>query len=65
MEFVSRYIDLNDVFRDDYNVLDKPTLKMIERVLNDLEMDNKEEILIKGSYFQLGCLFNLLIKEVK
>ncbi len=65
MEFDSRYIDLNDVFRDDYNVLDKPTLKMIERVLNDLEMDNKEEILIKGSYFQLGCLFNLLIKEVK
>ena len=59
-----KYIDLKDVFKEDFIELDKSTLTMIERVLNDLKMNEEEEIVIKGSYFQFGCLFNLLLKEV-
>ena len=64
MELNSHYIDLNEVFTGDLIELDKSTLNMIERVLKDLKMNEEEEIVIKGSYFQFGCLFNLLLKEV-
>ena len=64
MELNSHYIDLKEVFTGDFIELDKSTLTMIERVLNDLKMNEEEEIVIKGSYFQFGCLFNLLLKEV-
>ena len=64
MELNSHYIDLKDVFKEDFIELDKSTLTMIERVLNDLKMNEEEEIVIKGSYFQFGFLFNLLLKEV-
>jgi hypothetical protein len=64
MELNSHYIDLKEVFTEDHIELDKSTLIMIERVLNDLKMNDEEEITIKGSYFQFGCLFNLLLKKV-
>jgi hypothetical protein len=64
MELNSHYIDLKEVFTEDLIELDKSTLKMIERVVNDLQMNEDEKIVIKGSYFQFGCLFNLLLKEV-
>lgn len=64
MELNSHYIDLKEVFSGDLIELDKSTLNTIERVLKDLKMSEQEEIVIKGSYFQFGCLFNLLIKEV-
>jgi hypothetical protein len=64
MELNSHYIDLNEVFTGDLIELDKSTLNMIERVIKDLKMNEEEEIVIKGSYFQFGCLFNLLLKEV-
>jgi hypothetical protein len=64
MELNSHYIDLKDVFKGDFLELDKTTLKMIESVLNDLKMNDEEEIVIKGSYFQFGCLFNLFLKQV-
>lgn len=65
MELNSHYIDLKEVFTGDLIELDNSTLNMIERVLKDLKMNEEEEIVIKGSYFQFGCLFNLLLKEVK
>ena len=65
MELNSHYIDLKEVFTGDLIELDKSTLIMIARVLKDLKMNEEEEIVIKGSYFQFGCLFNLLLKEVK
>jgi len=64
MELNSHYIDLKEVFTEDLIELDKSTLKMIERVVNDLQMNEGEKIVIKGSYFQFGCLFNLLLKKV-
>ena len=64
MELNSHYIDLKEVFTGDLIELDKSTLNMIERVLKDLKMNEEEEIVIKGSYFQFGCLFNLLLTEV-
>lgn len=64
MELNSHYIDLNEVFTGDLIELDKSTLNMIERVIKDLKMNEEEEIVIKGSYFQFGCLFNLLLKKV-
>mgnify|MGYP000058579476 FL=1 len=64
MELNSHYIDLKEVFTGDLMELDKSTLNMIDRVLKDLKMNEEEEIVIKGSYFQFGCLFNLLLKEV-
>ena len=44
MELNSHYIDLKDVFNEDFIELDKSTLTMIERVLNDLKMNEEEEI---------------------
>jgi hypothetical protein len=64
MELDSHYIDLNEFFKDDYPELDNKTLKMVKNVLDDLKMNDEEEIVIKGSYFQYGCLFNLLLKQV-
>jgi hypothetical protein len=64
MELNSHYIDLKEVFTGDLIELDKSTLNMIDRVLKDLKMNEEEEIVIKGSYFQFGCLFNHLLKEV-
>jgi hypothetical protein len=64
MELNSHYIDLKEVFTEDLIELDKSTLNMIDRVLKDLKMNEEEEIVIKGSYFQFGCLFNLLLKKV-
>lgn len=64
MELDSHFIDLNEVFKDDYPEIDNKTLKMVKYVLDDLNMNDEEEIVIKGSYFQFGCLFNLLLKQV-
>lgn len=64
MELNSHYIDLKEVFKDDFPEIDKKTIKMIKNVLDDLKMNDEEEIVIKGSYFQFGCLFNLLLKQV-
>ena len=64
MELDSHFIDLNAVFKDDYPEIDNKTLKMVKYVLDDLNMNDEEEIVIKGSYFQFGCLFNLLLKQV-
>ena len=64
MELDSKYLDLKVVFKDNFTSLDDSTLKMIESVLIDLKMNNEEEIVIKGSYYHFGCLFNLLIKGI-
>jgi hypothetical protein len=63
MELNSTYLDLKVLFNEDFKGLDQTTLKMIEDVLIDLKMNNEEEIQIKGSYFQFGFLFNLLLKS--
>lgn len=31
---------------------------------DSLKMNDEEEIMIKGTYFQFGSLFNLLLKKV-